>query len=738
MPAAMLRSRDAPFRDQTARGRGRWDPPPAWVLGMMALVLAMPAGCSDDVRATLVALRGCGLEEEPLASLRVVPRGDFPLNAIDDKVVRGGTLRLPAIPDDATGITVEGFVGDFVEAVGRTPRLDDPEGPMPVYFAPPGELCVVHSGVDFREVGGMAVGPGGDIVVVGGRDRFGRLLHDVIHTRDDVDVVTPLDRGLAEPLTGAAVVPTGARSFAVIGGARQDSHVLDAWVPIDFELTHPVRPYFRLDAVGVDDVARAYHAAAVLPDGRVMVTGGCAGNLALDASCDTTAGLQKVLANSYFVDPSTDPPTVTDAPSLQDPRFDHQMFVARDGAVFVVGGRTLDGGASLGIERWWPGSSSWRTYGKRAGELDIEDNGPISGAALLEGGLFVIAFQRGALGWIDETAAGTTPAPAILGADPERPDDCASAATGGGYWGGWCDGDPETRGCLFTEGVCPSPSAGHRVIALPDERVMVDTWLLPFPQLATGSNDAIDLAQMKPGESPPGRRTEATLHTLADGTVLIAGGRDPDTLEPADAFLLRLRPELTGPDENIPALDLAGPGGFVLHDPVNIERVDERIVLHSTQPDDEAFPAVWTHVRSFRSASFRFEATLRGDSGGVPYLVLSQGAITRATLRFGAGVELLLRNVAGHGDGSITCDPPASGPFSAQELALRVDVRPESIVVRAGGTIIARCPGVGDVQSAIGVGVAGSVVDTKNDDDVSNDERVMGTLTVGAVRVTRI
>ncbi|HWB77614.1 MAG TPA: hypothetical protein VG755_21760, partial [Nannocystaceae bacterium] len=202
----------------------------------LALVLN---GCTDEVTATLVGLQGCGLEGEMLDTLRILPRGDFPESAVDATVVHGGNARLPEVPDDANAITVEGLVGDISIAVGRTPRLHGERGDMPVYFAAQDELCPIQSGIDFREVGGLGVGPDGDIVVVGGRNGSGVLVPDVIHTRDDDLLVTPLERGLQAAATGVVVVPTGDRTFGIFGGARFDTQVLDHWVAIDFTLPQP-------------------------------------------------------------------------------------------------------------------------------------------------------------------------------------------------------------------------------------------------------------------------------------------------------------------------------------------------------------------------------------------------------------------------------------------------------------------------------------------------------------------
>ena len=696
----------------------------------IALVLA---GCGDEVTATLVGLQGCGLEGEMLDALRIVPRGDFPESAVDATVVHGGTARLPEVPDDANAITVEGLVGDFSIAVGRTPRLHGERGEMPVYFAAPNELCPMQSGVDFRDVGGLAVGPGGDIVVVGGRNGDGVLVPDVIHTRDDDLLVSPLEQGLQAAATGMVVVPTGDETFGIFGGARFDTQVLDHWVAIDFTQPQPLQSMpTHLDGIGVE-VARGYHAAVTLADGRVLVTGGCE-NLLEDNSCDVDPQMGSIRSDSFFIDPSTEPPTVTKGDELAAPRFDHQMFVARDGAVFVVGGRTYEGGVDLGVERWWLDSGGWRSYGKQASQLDLEANGPITGAALVEGGLFVVAFERGGLGWIDEVSAGSTPPPPVLGANPDEPDECALPGGGSTYWSGWCDGDPEVAKCLFTEGACPSPSARHHVLALPDERVLVDTWLLPFPHLGTTATHAVDLART-PGGSSPSHRAGASMLALADGTVLIAGGRDPDTLEEAKPFFLRLRPGLGGPDEDIPDIDMAG--AFVLHDPEHVASTDGGLVLTSSEESVDSVPAVWAHLRSFRSASFRVYATLVAEHG-VASLVLSQGAVARTVIRFGDDIHFTSRDVGGHERSSVDCSPANSGPFDGVTLTLVVDVRPESIVIRNDGKVLARCPGIDETPSAIGFGVAGSFVDEHEPNNPNDDEVLMGTLTATELRVTRI
>ncbi|MBC8066709.1 MAG: hypothetical protein IAG13_00115, partial [Deltaproteobacteria bacterium] len=137
-------------------------------------MLAALAGCGEEPRATLVAFRGCGLDDEELSSLVVLPRGDFPSAAVESQRVATGTVRLPELPDDAAAITVEGKFGDVTEAVGRTARLHGVDGEVPVYFAPEDQMCSLVAAVAWREDAAIAASRGGDIVVAGGRDEIGR------------------------------------------------------------------------------------------------------------------------------------------------------------------------------------------------------------------------------------------------------------------------------------------------------------------------------------------------------------------------------------------------------------------------------------------------------------------------------------------------------------------------------------------------------------------------------------
>ncbi len=655
---------------------------PLLPFGLTFIVLL--AGCGEDLRPVLVALRGCGLDSIELSGVEVVPRGDFPETVANGRVVTGGRSGIDDLPDDTVALTIEGKFADATLAVGRTSRLENDERVIAIYFAPEDALCAVERGTDvaFRDVGAIAVGPEGDIVMIGGRDPDGRILDDIVHTRDVDKAVTRLPRPIPSPTTGLAVVPVGARRFAAIAGATADGRVLDQLHVINLDDPSLVGPAIRIDGPGIDG-RRSYHAAVPLLDGRTLVSGGCT-SLDLTSRCSPTAG--HVLSTAFFIDARSDPPTFERAPSMIVSRFAHELLLARDGTVFAVGGRNHLGRGVVTIERLATGGGDWVPYG-RTDLLQLGGERSIVGAALLEGGLIVVAADDGSIAWITDAGAG--------------------------WWSSWCDGDPGTPGCFYDETGSTVLEEQHSLITLPGERLYSDAWLLPFPMLSSTAADAVDLSEPRPGQltPPPGRRRGSAVVGLADGTVFVAGGRERESPRPAQPLLARLRPRLDGPDERIPDVAGLAPASFVLHAPDRITLDADRLLMTSDGAETE-FPSTWAHVRSFRSARFRFDveiAVMRTQDAGPPprpHLVLSQGAIAGTSIRFDAGVSGFRRDASGR-VATFSCSA-SSVDFESGDVPLRIDVQPEAIVLRQGGQIVGNCPGAGDVPSAIGIGVSGN------------------------------
>ena len=442
-------------------------------------VAGAAAGCAEDFRPMLVALRGCGFEGVELSVLVLVPRGDFPAAEASAVQVDGGRSGIDELPEDATAITIEGRFADATFAVGRTARLEEQDDRLVVYFAPEDELCAVQSGagVEFRDVGASAVGPLGDVLLVGGRDRQGRLVDDIVHVRDVGEFGTLLAGSMPSPLTGLAVVPIGERRFAAIGGATADGRVLDEMVPIDLAASDPIGPRVRMDVPGID-TKRRYHAAGILPDGRVLVTGGCT---ALDLQSRCVSSVGAVVNTAFLIDARGPEPQFSRAPSMLVGRYDHELLVGRDGAVFAVGGRNELGRGVVTFEQWAPDEMAWTPYG-RTELLGLAGERTILGAALLEGGLIVVAIDDGSIAWVTDGGAGR--------------------------WASWCDGAAATPGCFHDENADPVAPERRRLVVLPGERIVADAWLLPFPMLGATAADALDLSLRKVGQAtpPPPRR----------------------------------------------------------------------------------------------------------------------------------------------------------------------------------------------------------------------------------------
>jgi hypothetical protein len=191
---------------------------------------------------------------------------------------------------------------------------------------------------------------------------------------------------------------------------------------------------------------------------------------------------------------------------------------------------------------------------------------------------------------------------------------------------------------------------------------------------------------------------------LADGTGLFAGGRDPidGTLE--QPLLLRFRPRLDGPDEQIPDITELAPASWVLHDAESIDANGAELRLTPVGAVQE-FPAVWAHVRGFRSERFRFDVTLRATAGARVSLVLSRGAVAQTLIHFDPEeVRWVGRDTRGEAI-SVACE--GEGLVFDAGRTLRFDVSPEGISVRTGNDLVAKCPGTDEGLVAVGLGASG-------------------------------
>jgi hypothetical protein len=307
--------------------------------GVALSVLALGAGCREPDPPRLVAHVGCGIDDDLVDTLRVQARGDFPTASGTQVLFSGGeeTLAWGGLPVD--GVTVEGLFGQTVEAVGRTARMAE-EGDIPVYFARVDGLCPVEDDAGPREGAAVAVGPLGDVLVVGGRDGQGRLLDEVIHLHDEEGRARSLTDRLPAPRVGHTVHALGERRFLVVGGASTGVDALEHVVLVDLEDEEgPVGRALPV-ALDVDEgPARAHHAADVSPDGRILVAGGCK-RLTPEAECLVGDDMDdpSVHGTGVWIEAVGTNLVFRPGPELVVPRFGAHLSFQRDGVAFLAGG----------------------------------------------------------------------------------------------------------------------------------------------------------------------------------------------------------------------------------------------------------------------------------------------------------------------------------------------------------------------------------------------------------------
>lgn len=640
-------------------------------------------GCSEGREALLTPLWGCGLEGEALTTVRVRARGDLPVAEADSVLLDGGRASLDDLPDGVDAVTVEGLFGESVVlAVGRTPRLPQ-EGTQPVYFAPPDQLCPVESALLPRDRAAVAVADSGVVLSAGGVGRNAELLDEIIVLRDDGDGVVIADETLERPSMGHTVTALDSDSFVVVGGATGDEVPSADAVRIDVDrdsLDVTVHPSETVTLEGFPATPRAFHGAVALPDGRVLVQGGC--SFFDQTSCEFSEGT--VLRSGYYVDRDGGGLSFEVAPSMLHARYDHTLLAARDGVVFAVGGRDDEDSAVRNIEVLLPETGSWALYGPAL--LDTLGDRDIVGATLLEGGLVLFVLTDGTLWRVDQNHVEQLDA--------------------------WCSG-AETPCFLTPE---DRLSLRRSMVGLWGERVMVDGFVLHAGILGRSGADAVDLSAVKPGRTyqPPGQRVGGESVMLADGTVLTVGGRVPASGSLANPVITRFRPLLDGPDEGTPDVSSPVGGALVLHDRAGLDpRISaasqtQTLILEPDPARSTDFAATWVHFRGFRSRRFAVEGAFEALNGNPElHAVFSRGAIARTELAVGVSdVRLLVREA----DGSaveVTCSDEGLN-FAGVGHSVGFVVSPRAIDVRVDGEAFARCPWSGSEAVAVGLGAVGS------------------------------
>lgn len=548
----------------------------------MLLAMAL-VGCEQAEPIQLVPIAGCGLDQT-FSGLRVRVLGDFPPTSTTELLLGNGETRtIDSLPADATGIAAEGVFGMTITAIGRgygidperfRGRIAGSEGPLlPIWFAAPDSMCAVEATIPPHGGFAWAEAPSGDVLIVGGRDASG-VREDLIH----YDVLANTTRthtltaGSATGRVGHSVHGLDDGRFVALGGARSGEVLEDAL----FITGVADVPQLESASIGM---TLAHHAAAESTRGRVLVAGGC-DQVDMLGECSA-----QVHARAAWIELG-ESPTSEVLPELGSARANAHAFVSSDGVVFVAGGFD-EAGVGLGsVERLLPGADGWETIV----EFEVD---ALAGLTVLEGGLVIVADVDGELHWWSTGGSGVL--------------------------------DASLRAPML------APALGSRaLLSLPGERVLVDTWLFaPGSAAIDPSAEIVDLVGKVSGESPA--RIGGAVLLLRDGSVLLGGG----TATGADPlpFLARVRPQLDGPDEQVPELASPRSDAFVSNTPAAAMVLVGGLRLTGVAGSlDEQLPRVHVHVRGFRSRSFRLEFELGAEQGNAGVLMVGQGAAHALTI----------------------------------------------------------------------------------------------------------
>ena len=621
----------------------------------LGLASSLGSGCGGPESIELVAIRGCGLEQE-FSGLRVRVLGDLAPGAGRELVLGPGEQgTIPALPERATGIAAEGLFGTTVTAVGRSYGIDSTLAAgridgfdrdtlvLPVYFGEPDSLCALDEQPSPR-TSPSAAGPEGDVLLVGGMNAQAELLDELVHLDLFTQELHTLAVSLPSPRRGHGAAAIGDRRFVILGGA-EPSVALDDLLIADVSAG-------SLDDAGpllVDGEPQALsdHAdARSQVDGRILIVGGC-------DRVDAAAQCEGALPLALWLDPSD--LSTQRLPDLAVPRRSAHALVSSDGVAFVAGGFDTAGLGLGSVERLLP-DGAWEVV------HTLPDDAAAIGFTLLDGGLVLLADPSGMIHWWSEAGSGTL--------------------------------DPTSR--------APSldPTTTMRPLAtLPGERVLVDGWLF------SPATAAVDPATERVSLLTEPRFGVQPLELL-DGTVLFVGGEHADA-ELVSTSLLRLRPRLDGPDEWIPELTGPQTDAFVSNVPGLATVVVGGLQLDAVDGAVDVLPPVRAHVRGFRSRSFRLEFDMTVDPDTLAHVTLEHGAVAMLALALTDEGVVARRRLA---DGSVEIlDCGAAGAIESP-LVLEVDDDGRSIRLSGPDGSLAACTieWPSSDALAVGFGVSGS------------------------------
>jgi len=284
-------------------------------------------GCSAPHRTLTLAPTLPACVPSGVNTVRVTAQGDFPPEATLTAAASPSAPATVALPRATRAVVVEGFGPTGLAAFGRTATLSLdalPSGPLPIAYGAPDSICATAD-MHVARAGHHATLLGSGAVLITGGDPQNELYDPATATFRLGDLLRP------DQVDGHAATALADGGALVTGGLSPDGIASPAATRFD-DAGRQVGPSRLLLE------ARARHSATRLPDGRVLLAGGCR---------DLRNGVCDPIASTELYDPASD--TSTAGPPLLRARAGHDAILRGDGTVLLVGG-TGDGGADVPIE----------------------------------------------------------------------------------------------------------------------------------------------------------------------------------------------------------------------------------------------------------------------------------------------------------------------------------------------------------------------------------------------------
>lgn len=685
---------------------------------LIACFLAMGVLACTDTEPLALQLTRVVPEADPQCgappdgrTLVVTALGDFPagdVTTVSRRIDASGPLVIDGFPAATRVIRVE-VLGDAgaIRAMGKSApfSLDNlPDGAtVPVFTAPPRGLCGTGPPIHGRIqplLARVQTRAGERVIVAGGLSGAGL---------GPLSPVLPIEH--YDPSTGRAMIDQGEHygvgEHGLIGATLTallpgDGDSPDGQAPAGSELSASVGtqtgnrvllagggvPAFQIYD-GPSDTwssplflspGRGHHAAVALDEHRVLLAGGCA-PFDEDHECEpATADLSTTIVD-------VDTGTVSPGPRLSRPRIGATAIRESQKSVLIIGGTDESGSPIDDIERVF--------LDGRTGEL-IPSVGAGSAVALASGSALFGFAPR------------TVPGIARLGLVPASGRDASTLVAP------------------------PWPLSEVTMTGLHDGRVLVvgqrdagsSTPMLALYEPNRSGFVALDTADGR----APGAGHGAI--ALADGTVLLVGGRPPG--EPSGEPLARawiLRPDLTGPytsDLFVSFADAALAQYLIPRDATQhtlMPGTDEvpAHALITAGNDGDALPAEWAILAGPVFTRGQVTARVRALSGGVALLFGYRAPDRYLAAVLNPGQPVTVYQVVDASPRAISgCDAqvvsPAqltpAAPGSAVEIAL--SFTDDAITAAIDDTQLLRCQGPlpddppGPLVGRVGLGVTGA------------------------------